>query len=58
MIDILLNRKKDLHVYEDWNDMMANSDNADLQKAFDYVAENHTIIQTVNDIEDIIYEKV
>ena len=58
LIDILLNRKKDLHVYEDWNDMMANSDNADLQKAFDYVAENHTIIQTVNDIEDIIYEKV
>jgi glycosyltransferase involved in cell wall biosynthesis len=28
----------------------------DLQRQFDYVASNHTIVQTVNDIEDVIEE--
>jgi len=58
LINLLKSRKKDLHVYKDWDDMMANTDNRKLQDAFDYVAANHTIIQTVNDIEDIINEKI
>lgn len=56
LMNILKNIPKNDVVYKDWNDMIAHEDSRgrSLRDAFDYVATNHTITQTVNDIEDII----
>ena len=56
LLNILKDKPKNDVIYKDWNDMIAHDDSngKTLRDAFDYVAANHTIIQTVNDIVDII----